>query len=167
MKVLSALAALALTGLGACALTPVETPTDAETISYSVGPCFGFCPVYTVSVTPDGHVAFNGERHTATLGKREKDGGAQAYRTISNALAAYRPVTGTTADTQCESQMSDQQHYRVTWKAVNGTETVLQHDRGCRSHGNDQLNKTMESLPDKLGIASWAKQTTRPGVGRG
>lgn len=169
MKALPILTALTLTtALSACALTPADTPQAAsETISYSVGPCFGFCPVYTVSVTPDGHVTFDGERHTATLGGQEKDGGVQAYRTISKALGAYRPATGTTADTECESRMSDQQHYRIVWKAADGTETVLQHDRGCRSAKNDQLNKTMEALPDKLGIAEWAKQTTRPGVGRG
>lgn len=169
MKALSLVSALTLTAaLGACATIPADRPpVGAETIRYSVGPCFGFCPVYTVAVTPDGHVAFDGERHTATLGKQEKDGGAQAYRTMSKALAAYRPATGTTADTECESRMSDQQHYRIVWTAADGTETVLQHDRGCRSTQNDQLNKTLEALPSKLGIADWAKQTTRPGVGRG
>lgn len=169
MKALPLFAALTLTAtLGACALIPAETPpVGGETVSYSVGPCFGFCPVYTVSVTPDGHVAFDGERHTATLGKQDHDGGAHTYRTISNTLAAYRPATGTTADTECESRMSDQQHYRIVWTAVDGTETVLQHDKGCRSAKNDQLNKTMENLPAKLGIADWTKQTTRPGVGRG
>ncbi len=169
MKALSLIAALTLTAaLSACAMIPGDTPpVGAETIRYSVGPCFGFCPVYNVAVTPDGHVAFEGERHTATLGKHEKDGGAQAYRIMSNALAAYRPATGTTADTECESRMSDQQHYRIVWTAVDGTETVLQHDKGCRSAKNDALNKTMENLPAKLGIADWAKQTSRPGVGRG
>lgn len=169
MKILSLLAALTLAStLSACALMPMDAPpVSGETVSYSVGPCFGFCPVYAVSVTPDGHVAFDGERHTATLGKQDRDGGAQAYRTISNALAAYRPATGTTADTQCDSRMSDQQNYRIVWKAADGTETVLQHDRGCRSPKNDALNKTMEALPAKLGIADWARQTSRPGVGRG
>jgi hypothetical protein len=168
MKAFPLLTALTLTtALSACALVPAEAPTEAETISYSVGPCFGFCPVYTISVMPDGHLTFDGERHTATLGKQEKDSNVQAYRTVANALAAYRPATGTTADTVCESRMSDQQHYRIVWTAIDGTETVLQHDRGCRSAKNDQLNKTMETLPDKLGIANWTKQTTRPGVGRG
>jgi hypothetical protein len=162
---LASLAMLAV--LGACAAMPNDAPAGGETIGYSVGPCFGFCPVYNVSVTTDGHVAFEGERHTAVLGRQEKNGGAQAYGAISTSLAAYRPATGTTADTECESRMSDQQHYRIVWTAADGTETVLQHDRGCRSAKNDQLNKAMEALPAKLGIAEWAKQTTRQGVGRG
>jgi hypothetical protein len=169
MKPLSALTALVLmASLGACAsLQGPTVPANGETISYSVGPCFGFCPVYNVTVTPDGHVAFEGERHTATLGRQETDGGAKAYKTISATLTAYRPATGTTADTQCESRMSDQQHYRITWTAADGTQTVLQHDKGCRSAKNDALNKALETLPSKLGIADWVKQTTRPGVGRG
>jgi hypothetical protein len=169
MKPISALAVLALViSLGACASLQGPTlPADGETISYSVGPCFGFCPVYNVSVTPDGHVRFEGERHTATLGQQDKDGGAQAYRTISSTLASYRPASGITADTQCDSRMSDQQHYRIVWTAADGTQTALQHDKGCRSAQNDALNKALDLLPSKLGIADWAKQTTRPGVGRG
>lgn len=169
MKSLLALVPLAVAlGLAACvSLQDPSVPASGETISYSVGPCFGFCPVYTVSVTADGHVAFEGERHTATLGRQERDGGAQAYRAISTSLAAYRPATGTTADTECESRMSDQQHYRIIWTSADGTQTVLQHDKGCRSAKNDQLNKAMENLPSKLGIADWARQTTRQGVGRG
>ncbi len=157
-----------LAGLGGCAsLQGPSTFPAGETVSYSVGPCFGLCPVYNVSVTPDGFVRFEGERHTATLGQQERHGGASAYRAISTSLAAYRPATGTTADTECESRMSDQQHYRIVWTAADGTQTVLQHDKGCRSPRNDALNKTLENLPNKLGIADWARQTTRPGVGRG
>ena len=169
MKRFPALSALIFAlSLGACAsLQGPAVPASGETISYSVGPCFGFCPVYNVSVTPDGLVRFEGERHTATLGQQEKAGGAGAYRAISSTLAAYRPADGTTADTECESRVSDMQHYRIVWTAADGTETVLQHDKGCRSAKNDQLNKALEALPAKLGIAAWAKQTTRPGTGRG
>lgn len=169
MKSLPVLITLTIAAsLGACAsLQEPSAPAGGEAISYSVGPCFGFCPVYTVSVTPDGLVRFEGERHTAALGQQEKPGGAGAYRAMSSSLAAYRPATGTTADTECENRISDMQHYRITWTAADGTQTVLQHDKGCRSVKNDALNKALEALPAKLGIAGWAKQTTRPGVGRG
>lgn len=166
MKILIPLTALTL--LAGCASLPQDTPPMAgETISYSVGPCFGFCPVYNVTVRPDGHVTYVGERHTAVLGQQERDGGAGTYRTVASELAAYRPADGATEQTTCEAQASDMQNYRIVWTAADGTETVLTHDRGCRSARNEQLNKTMESLPGKLGIAEWAKQTTRPGAGRG
>jgi hypothetical protein len=156
--------------LGGCVtlMGKPETPAVApETISYSVGPCFGFCPVYKVEVTPAGHVTFEGERHTATLGKQEIDGGTKAYSAISKAVAAHRPASGQTEQTKCEQSISDMQHYRITWTAADGTQTVLEHDKGCRSAKNDALNKAMEALPAKLGIADWAKQETRQGVSRG
>lgn len=169
MKPLPTLACLALVaGLSACASVPQErAPLGGESVGYSVGPCFGFCPVYSVTVTPDGHVAFNGERHTALLGAKETHAGAGGYRAAVKALAAYRPATGATEHTTCEAQASDQQHYRIVWTDEDGTQTVLMHDRGCRSARNEALNAVMERMPKTLGIADWAKQTTRPGAGRG
>ncbi|WAC46785.1 DUF6438 domain-containing protein [Asticcacaulis sp. SL142] len=155
--------------LGGCAAMPMggATPDATETLSVSVGPCFGFCPVYKVSMTPQGLVSYDGERHTAVLGARTLDKGPRGYRAVSQKLSAFKPTRGQTADTQCEQRISDQQHYRIVWTAADGTETVLQHDKGCRSPANDQLNKVLESLPQTLGISDWAKQETRPGVSRG
>lgn len=160
---------LALLALGGCAsMGGTGAPAaPAETISYSVGPCFGFCPVYSVEITPDGTVRYTGERHTAVLGGKELTGQTGAYKAMLKALAPYRPATGQTADTECEQQVSDLQHYRIVWKAADGTETVLQHNQGCRSEKNDALNKALQSLPAKLGIADWAKAEHRPGVSRG
>jgi len=162
--------AIGLSGLvGGCTslIGHSAQPAPAETIAYSVGPCFGFCPVYRVEVTPSGHIAFDGERHTATLGRQEVEGGTKAYRAIATSLAAYRPATGETAQTQCDQRISDMQHYRIVWTAADGTQTVLEHDKGCRSKTNDGLNKALATLPEALGIADWTRQETRPGVSRG
>jgi type 1 fimbria pilin len=156
-----------LSGCATLGTKPAGAPLAPETIVYSVGPCFGFCPVYKVEVTPTGHVTFEGERHTATLGKQEVEGGEKAYKAISNALKAYRPASGQTEQTQCDQRISDMQNYRIVWTATDGTQTVLEHDKGCRSARNEALNKALEALPAELGIANWAKQETRPGVSRG
>ena len=158
-------------GLSACATlsgAPASTShAPQETIAYSVGPCFGFCPVYSASVTPAGRVEYKGERHTAVLGNKAREGGARSYTAMSRGLADFRPATGTTAQTQCDQRTTDQQHYRIIWTAVDGTQTVLEHDKGCRSARNDMLNKALDGLPGKLGIGDWVKQTTRPGESRG
>ncbi len=138
-----------------------------ETISYTVGPCFGFCPVYSLEVSPGGHVAYNGERHTAVIGAKERDAGENAYGDTAKALAAFRPADGATADTQCEQRRTDAQHYVITWTKADGTKTVLQHDRGCMSAKNTELNKALDEIPAKLGVADWAKQQTEPGASRG
>ena len=163
--------ASALLSLGACAATgtPPETAGQpaAETITVSVGPCFGFCPVYTVSVSPAGMVTFNGERHTTELGEKTRDAGPAEYRALATALAAYRPATGTTGESQCDTRISDQSHTRITWTAPDRTVTTLEHDKGCRSAANDRLNALLQDLPTRLGIEPWARQLTRPGVSRG
>ena len=164
--------ALLLAGLSACAAAGGDGPGSApapasrETISYSIGPCFGFCPVYTAAIAPDGKVHFDGARHTAVLGARDIRAAPSAFAAVSAALADYRPATGTTAETQCEQQISDQQHTTITWTAADGTKTVLEHDKGCRSARNEKLNAVIGELPAKLGIADLAKQQTRPGASR-
>lgn len=169
----SVFAAAALLASGACAdtttLSASSTPVMPvrETIAWTVGPCFGFCPVYKVEVDAAGTVAFDGERHTAVLGRKVRVGGPDAYREIESALATYRPATGATIQTSCDQQISDSSNYVVTWSRPDGTVTTLRHDKGCRSERNDALNAALQSLPQRLGIQDWAAQTTRPGVSRG
>lgn len=151
--------------LGSCA-TMTETPRT-ETISWSVGPCFGFCPVYSVQVVPSGLVTFDGERHTAVLGRRSREAGPGAFRSVAEALFAYRPGIGMTAQTECDQRISDQSTTRIVWKGSDGTVTTLEHDRGCRSKRNDALNVMIQGLPARLKIEAWTRQTTRPGAPRG
>lgn len=161
-------ATLAVSGCATVSHTQAAAvPVAVESIAYEVGPCFGFCPVYNASVTSAGVVSFEGVRHTATLGQPTAPKNVPAYRSFAAALASYRPSTGTTAKTTCETEISDQQHYRIVWTDGDGTKTVLDHDRGCRSARNDALNEVLQNAPEQLGIADWARQVTRPGVGRG
>lgn len=168
----SVFASAGLLALCACVDTPPPAAGAAvepirETIAWSVGPCFGFCPVYKVEVGVTGTVTFDGERHTAVLGRRVRDGGPDAYRAIGDALATYRPTTGAAVQTTCDQRMSDGSNYVVTWSRPDGTVTTLRHDKGCRSPRNDALNAALQALPQRLGIDAWAAQTTRPGVSRG
>jgi hypothetical protein len=168
---LVASAGLLLASLTACSTLNVPRgnggDTSGETIGYSVGPCFGFCPVYEVEVTPAGHVAYSGTRNTAVIGTKAREAGTRGYRAIASVLAGYRPAEGTTAETQCEQRRTDQQHYVITWTKADGTKTVLQHDKGCMSQKNEALNHALDALPAKLGIADWTQQKTLPGATRG
>lgn len=168
-----ACAVLALSALGGCAETTAppalgqSTKPTKETIAWSVGPCFGFCPVYKVEVDGNGTVRFVGERHTAVLGQKVREGGPDAYRAIVTALAPYRPSTGATTSTSCEQQMSDSSSYVLSWTRSDGTVTTLKHDRGCLSPRNTALNTALQTLPRQLGIEDWTSQVTRPGDSRG
>lgn len=142
-------------------------PAGRESLAYEVGPCFGFCPVYAVVAASDGRVDFDGMRHTAILGKKSIAGHVSAFRSFAVALAPFRPAAGTTLATQCDMRISDLQHYRIIWTAPDGRQTVLEHDRGCRSVRNDALNAILQEAPKTLGIAEFTQQVTRLGEPRG
>ena len=146
---------------------PASHSLSSETIGWSIGPCNGFCPVYTVAVSPAGNVTFDGERHTAMLGHHIRESGPGAWHAVALALAAYRPATNTSAKTTCERQATDQSVYHITWTAPDGHVTTLTHDKGCRSARNDALTAALQSLPTALGIEPWARQMMRPRVSRG
>lgn len=164
-------AALALAALAGCASLPPapgSAPSpQAESIGYSVGPCFGFCPVYAVAVAPDGTVTFDGERHSAALGRHVRQGGRAAYRAMADALAAYRPASGVEERTQCDAQATDMSDYRISWTAADGSTTILRHNLGCRSERNERLNAVLRALPAQLGIEDWTKSERRDGAPRG
>jgi hypothetical protein len=147
---------------------PASSPAVAtDDIKVSVGPCFGFCPVYEVTVSADGTIAFEGVRHTAVLGERRRRTGAGTYRALETALAAYRPARGTTANVECDAAISDTSPYKIEWIEPDGTRTVATHQSRCPSGPGHELDQVLGKIPDQLGIAPWARQTTRPGEGRG
>ena len=55
--------------------TATETKSNnrfAKSFSYSQGPCFGQCPVYTLDIKPDGIAHFEGKRFATKQGKYTK-----------------------------------------------------------------------------------------------
>ncbi|MBC3941161.1 DUF6438 domain-containing protein [Sphingomonas albertensis] len=162
----------ALISLGACASIPqvVMNPPLAgspETIAVSVGPCFGFCPVYDVVLSPNGDVHFSGKRHTAEVGDRDRRSSPEVYRAVANDFAAFRPADGTTARVPCTAAISDTSSYTITWTTADGRRTVATHQRGCSDGPGHELDNILATLPKRLGIVAWAQQTTRPGLSRG
>lgn len=162
----------ALISLGACASTPqvVTNPPlagSSETIAVSVGPCFGFCPVYDVVLSPNGDVHFSGKRHTAEVGDRDRRSSPEVYRAVADDLATFRPADGTTEHVPCAAAISDTSSYTITWTAADGRRTVGTHQRGCSGGPGQALDSVLATLPNRLGVAAWARQTTRPGSSRG
>jgi hypothetical protein len=140
--------------------SPSDQAASAQpaSIGYSVGPCFGFCPVYSVEADASGEVTFIGEQNTAQSGEKVGRIDTSDYRKAVEALAPFRPAEGTTADVECGMRATDQQQYRITWQGVSdGPETVLNYYSGCRSQEAQRLRAVLNGLPATLGIADWAK----------
>ncbi|EIN02180.1 hypothetical protein WQE_05077 [Paraburkholderia hospita] len=150
--------------LSSCASYKTE---GVESITVSTGPCFGFCPIYDVTVNADGIVKFHGERHTMLLGDRELRQSPSKYKEAAALLEPFRPADESVSRTKCDDMITDGQTYEITWTSVTGQKKILRHDRGCLSAQNEKLNQTLDQLPALLGVEDLAKQITRPGVSRG
>lgn len=158
----------ACTTISGDALTQKGAPQDrTETITIGVGPCFGFCPVYDASISPNGTVRFEGRRHTAVLGERTRAAGPATYRDLARDLAIYRPATGTETVVECTAVVSDTSPYIVTWTDATGSKTTATVQGGCPDGAGHELFGILRAVPSRLGILEWSRQTTRPGASRG
>lgn len=59
--------------LGACENSQPMTNDDLETVKITLErtECYGFCPVYTLAISGDGTVIYDGKDHVQTLGEIE------------------------------------------------------------------------------------------------
>ncbi|MFC1946547.1 DUF6438 domain-containing protein [Chloroflexota bacterium] len=66
---------LVVTGLGACKAEQ-ETPAnnlDEVIITLERTACYGFCPVYTITIFGNGTVQYEGKEHVQTMGNQETE----------------------------------------------------------------------------------------------
>jgi len=141
--------------LGACSTISSNKSNSGseETISYTTTRCFGTCPVYTVSIQPNGIVQFNGIMFTKVEGEKATKVSRDTYIKIANELKSFRPNTGDVVDNQdCDYKVSDLQSVNIVWKNKNGVETKLNHYYGCMDDSNKKLTQIIQKLPTELGI---------------
>lgn len=150
-KSLPGLVALALAG---CATT-AGAGAAGESISYETGPCFGACPVYKVTVGPDGDGTFEGRRFTAVEGTRSFRLTPAQYRAFAAHLAPVRPARGTVrySGEACRTMATDLPSAEVVWTG-SGEERRLYFYFGCDMERNRALGERLSAAPRLLPIAA-------------
>lgn len=162
------LAVSAASALAACAGVPTApAAAGGSAITVALGPCFGFCPVYDVTVSAGGQVSFVGRRHTAVLGERSRQVPTAGYATIAKDLEVFRPASAGETTAECTAAVSDTSPMTVTWTDRSGGKTSLTVASGCPGGPGHALVEVLRGMPARLGVDEWAKQTTRPGASRG
>ncbi len=142
-------------GLAAVLLAGCATTAGAagETISYESGPCFGACPVYKVTVNPDGNGTFEGRRFTAVTGTRSFRATPAQYRAFAAQLASTRPARGTVryAGEACRMMATDLPSAEIVWTGT-GEERRLYFYFGCDMERNRALAERIRMAPGLLPI---------------
>ncbi len=154
--------ALGLTACGARASrAPAQEPSEAAgqalAISLERTPCFGTCPVYTVSVSPFGQVTFEGRAHVRHLGTArgqipprrvdsllveiEKAG----YFRFADRYAASEPA--------CGRYVTDLPA-AISTVRLGGLTKRIEHDHGCGS-APGALAVLEKRIDEVLGSSEW------------
>jgi hypothetical protein len=145
--------------IAALALTGCVTPgagTDAQsapTIDFSVGPCFGFCPDFALSVTPEGEGTYEGRNFVAKRGEARFIASEEDYRAFARRLAPFRPEKSVSYGyDNCDGPVAtDSPSVTVTWRDPGEEPVTLNWYMGCRQPGladnSEALYKAWEELP--------------------
>ena len=162
--------AVAWPGAGAVHADPArDRRMHDASITLQRSTCFGNCPAYSVTVTPDGQISFEGHVHVLTGNARGHATPAQ----VANILAAldragFRSMRDSyvSHDDGCEVVMSDQPGVKITVVDAAGSKTVDFYN-GCTGAAADAVRSRIErlarSIDQQLGTARWIGKPTAPG----
>ncbi|MDP5277517.1 DUF6438 domain-containing protein [Sphingomonas sp. DG1-23] len=130
------------------------TPIEGDSITYETGPCFGRCPVYAVTVRPDGTGIFEGKRFTAVTGERGFTLSRAQYDAFAARLAPYRPASGEVryahGEPNCANAPTDMPSVEIRWTRAIGDSQGLYFYLGCRRDNAalaEALGGAVELLP--------------------
>jgi hypothetical protein len=92
MKNLLVIGLISIFVFGACSTVKMESdPQKASpVIVYSKGPCFGKCPIFTMTIYNTGLVKYYGRRYTTKNGKHEKMLDKKSYTDLVNSFRKNR-----------------------------------------------------------------------------
>ena len=148
-----AVAGLALAG---CARTeaPKPMPIESDSITYETGPCFGRCPVFSITIRPDGSGIFTGKNFTAVSGARAFKLSPADYAAFAARLRPYRPESGERryahGEKGCEQVVTDMPSVDVRWTRAIGDSQSLHYYYGCRDAANRPMADVLGNAPDML-----------------
>jgi hypothetical protein len=107
-------------------------PDDAV-VALSEGACLGPCPVYDMTLHPDGAYVLNGQKFVKEQGVSEGNIGSAAFETAENILneAGFwtlkpKQTLETLADCHTDAPTA-----KITWRTKAGKEKTVEYNAGC------------------------------------
>lgn len=135
-------------------------PRPVSSISYETTACYGFCPVYKVTVNVDGSGTFEGREHVAALGERQFRISRAQFAALARHLEPIRPARGDVrydAASRCRGAglpPTDGASMVVTWRGAPRAPQTLLFYSGCPQR---DVQTRLRDAPRLLPIAEWTK----------
>jgi hypothetical protein len=134
----------------------VPMPTENDSIRYETSACYGRCPVYAVTLRPDGTGVFEGKRFTAVTGTKAFTLSRAQYDAFAAKLAPWRPEQGEVryapGEKNCGPAATDMPSVDVVWTRAVGDSQRLYFYYGCRAEQNRALGQALGEATEVLPI---------------
>ncbi|MHA6719629.1 DUF6438 domain-containing protein [Sphingomonas sp. RS6] len=133
-------------------------PPLAETIRYEIGPCFGACPVFAITVKPEGTGVFEGRRFTAVSGTRAFRATPAQLAAFAARLAPYRPKRGELryepGTKYCARPATDMPSVDIRWSGRGKADAHLYFYFGCDPAEHKAMADALGNAVDALPVAA-------------
>ena len=137
--------------------SPDAASADSTLITLERTPCFGTCPVYRVTLSGEGRVAFTGTRFVSRVGTATADLPPERVDTLLRALEAGgyfgfadRYVPG---EPPCARYATDLPS-AITSVTARGRSKTIHHDHGCAG-APPELTRLERLIDETAGTARW------------
>lgn len=111
----------------------VQRDPGNPVIVLSEGACFGTCPIYDMTLRPDGAFTLYGERFVKDTGIHEGNIGPEAWDEATAALkgASFWSAQPMQTPETLQNCQTDAPTARITWRTEEGLEKTITYDAGC------------------------------------
>lgn len=137
------IAVIAAAGLAGCATTSNTGSEPPRQVTFETTPCFGSCPVFSLTLDADGHGVYEGERFVKTKGRHEFTASGTQVRAFFDRIRPFRPSGAVTYDMgNCPGlSHTDAPSVKVRWISATKADS-LDWNLGC------QVEKLQAIEPD-------------------
>jgi hypothetical protein len=157
MNIRRALLSFCVLALAACATASTQ-PTGNVSIALTRGVCFGFCPDYTVTITGDGQVQYEGRRFVNVVGRRTATIPREA---VARLVRRFDEIGFHRLRDAYRAEVTDLPTYSVSITREGRTKTVV--DYGGTSAGMPQSVRELQNEIDRVaGTAQWVLRDGQP-----
>ena len=119
----------------------ISAQKDDAVIVLSEGPCLGTCPVYDMTLHPDGAYLLNSTRFVKGTGVSEGNIGAEAFTAAEKVLtdASFWTVKPKQTMETLSTCHTDAPTAKITWRTTEGKEKTVEYNAGCGVQEMQQL----------------------------